>query len=645
MIFFPPPVQPFARRLSSTSSSPSSAGPSNTTLPEAPTPSRSADFFNVRRPRSVLRRASEPVTSVIEAKDGLSGRPGRSMSTSLPPPISALTTTLRFPRQDHAPITTASLPTNPRPVVSTFAKITRQGFGALPLELRVRIFQYLNVTDVMRAARVCRSWKMLAYDGTLWSNIDVTPFYKNISGEQLLALGVAAGGFLTVANFRGCIQLTNHALRTLAECCPNVHTLQLTGCSSASSASIACFLGQATHLRVLDLSGLVNVSNHTLQTVAASCPELRKLNVAWCKNISALGIQAIARGCPKLTYLKINGCQHLDDPTMEALGSSLSILTHLCLASCTTLTDATLLSFLAATHGQLTHLNLSQCQRLTDEVLRHLATHATNLTHLELTGCAALTDPGFATLCARVQSLTYLDLEDCIAISDAAVRTISASQPNLRRLALSNCGEITDDAVTHLLTRGSCARTIEHLELDNCSQVTDAALATLAQHLATLPEDAAPIQAMASSPDSVSFFSSSPPVGSPSSAFFSPPSSSITSTHPPLNPPTKRKLSIEVYDCAKITEQGIREACRRAPPGKLRIKSFYSWRDARGRDDPDSDSDDEMPDADGGRTTAVGAAVAMAAAAAQHLQAGQLAARRRRAQARATQTDIGCIIL
>lgn len=61
---------------------------------------------------------------------------------------------------------------------------------------------FLNLSFCLLSTQVCRAWKMLAYDGTLWSNIDVTPFYRNISGEQLQALGIAAGGFLKVANFR-----------------------------------------------------------------------------------------------------------------------------------------------------------------------------------------------------------------------------------------------------------------------------------------------------------------------------------------------------------------------------------------------------------------------------------------------------------
>ncbi|KAH8556919.1 hypothetical protein BGW37DRAFT_416514, partial [Umbelopsis sp. PMI_123] len=426
----------------------------------------------------------------------------------------------------------------------------------LLVELRIRILQLLTVTDLMKAAMVCHDWKNLAFDGSLWSNIDVTPYYKNITTEQLLALGVAAGGFLKIANFRGCIQLTGQSLRTLAECCPNVEVLQLNGCRTVSTPSIACFVSQASRLQVLDVSGLDSIKNHTLQAIASSCPMLRKLNVAWCRNINADGIHSIVQGCKRVEYLKMNGCAQLDESTMTAIGENLMDLKRLCLASCSDIKDSAMLAFLTASHGKLTHLNLSNCVKLTDLLASSVTKHCPLLTHLELACCSLITDDGLTYMVSRLPGLINLDLEDIFQITDVSVREIATHQKNLRRLCLSGCVQVTDSAIINLVLEGECAHSLEQLELANCSLITDRALTTIATHLAA--KDISSMQ----SPilDSTSVFSSK-----------------------------KRQLSVEVLDCNNITESGVRSALDQAAP-LLEIKSFYSWNDNRRRAQADAEA-------------------------------------------------------
>jgi len=75
-------------------------------------------------------------------------------------------------------------------------------FDKLPLEIKVKIFKCFDVFEVVRAAMVCRAWYSLAFDGSLWSRLDVAPFYQRIKTDQLTALWKAAGGFLKEVNFR-----------------------------------------------------------------------------------------------------------------------------------------------------------------------------------------------------------------------------------------------------------------------------------------------------------------------------------------------------------------------------------------------------------------------------------------------------------
>lgn len=396
----------------------------------------------------------------------------------------------------------------------------------LPDELQIKILSYLPPIERLKAAGVCQKWKRLAFDGTLWTKIDTRPFYRIIPPEQLLHLGMAAGKFLREANFRGCLQLTGHGLRTLSNYCPNIHNLQLRDCRSLSTHSIACFLHTATQLQALDLSCLDTVTNTTLHSVA-QLPSLERLNLAWCRNISGAGLQAVARSCIHLTFLNLNGCPQLDETTMATLGHSLTHIQQLSVASCTSLTDQALLSFLQNELAHLSHLNVSQCARLSDASLRHIALYCTQLSKLELAGCVLLTDQGFCFLAPRVTSLVHLDLEDLQQISGTTVKALANHEPCLQHLSLANCTHIADDAIIHLVLYGVC-RQLARLELDN-SMITDRALHIIAMFLARQSQI--------------------------------------------------KKLHIQVLDCANVFEEGVKSAMATAG-SVLSIKSFYTWQES-----------------------------------------------------------------
>ncbi|KAL1917721.1 uncharacterized protein VTP21DRAFT_3555 [Calcarisporiella thermophila] len=437
-----------------------------------------------------------------------------------------------------------------------FAACPGIGFEQLPLELRVKIFRYLNVPNLMKAARVCRSWRDLAYNGALWSHIDATPFYKTIPAEQLLMLGVAAGGFLRVANFRGCVQLQSHALRTLAECCGNIQILHLSGCRSPSAASIAYLLRHLRDLLVLDVSGLNNINNYTLFTIAASCPRLERLNLAWCRGISSRGVEAVLRGCSRLRWLRLDGCITITDEMMLENFCAPPELRFISLAS-THVQDRGI-EALAKQCPKLVHLNLSGC-RITDHALRQLALHCPNLERLELAECRALTDEGFTFLALRCPNIHSLDLENCIEITDRTLQAFAGLR-RLSRLCLSYCENITDEGVASVL-RG-CRDTLTAIELDNCASLTDSVLQSAGALLGQcLPPPLTPTTSLA-----------------PSEVPPSPRSSSTAK---------RRRVSIEVYDCRSITLSAVLEAQRTAPI--LSVKSYYTWHRRPSTDEDDAE--------------------------------------------------------
>lgn len=367
---------------------------------------------------------------------------------------------------------------------------------------------------------------------------------------------------LFVIHIRGCVQLTGHGLRILSTHCPNLQSVCFKDCRGVSTASLAFFLERAACLRDLDVSGVDSVRDTTLQRLATHCPSITALNLDWCRNVTGQGMQHLSRktSCLSLRKLRMSGCPKLTEASLAAL--STHPLLQLSLAHCTSLTDA-LVARLMPQHD-LTYLDLTGCATLSDTTLRCLAGNATRLTHLAVAGCIHLTDQGFCQLAPRLTDLESVDLEDLHQITGATVKAFAMHQPLLKSLCLSNCVQVSDDAIMQLVLDGVC-RNLAVLELDNCT-VTDHCLEAISRHL-TEPEQELAL------PDS---------------------SISLQSRNKPQR---QSRLSIQVLDCANISEAGVHKALERASP-RLDIKSFYSWQepadDETGEDEDEEDEEDEL---------------------------------------------------
>ncbi|ORZ03228.1 hypothetical protein BCR43DRAFT_520409 [Syncephalastrum racemosum] len=430
-------------------------------------------------------------------------------------------------------------------------------FFRLPEELQIRILGLLSTQERVAVSAVCQRWQGLVYDGSLWTCIDASSFYRIIPADQLVRLGMAGGKFLRILNLRGCVQLTGHGLRTLSTHCPNLHTVCFKDCRGVSTASLAFFLEHAAHLCDIDVSGVDSVRDSTLQKLVAHCPSVTALNLDWCRNVTGRGLQYLSRNATALCLrkLRISGCPKLTEESLETLQAH--PFEQLSLAHCTSLTDALVARLMPQPY--LSHLNLTGCVTLSDATLRCLAGSATRITHLAVAGCVHLTDQGFCHLATRLADLEAIDLEDLHQITSATITAFATYQPHLKSLCLSNCVQISDDAIINLILNGVC-RNLCVLELDNCT-VTDHCLDTISRHLIK-PEWESPL-----------------------------PDSSI-SLRPSRKPQRPARLSIQVLDCANISEAGVQKALERASP-RLNIKSFYSWQDPADDDDGGEDEEEE----------------------------------------------------
>ncbi|CAG8662460.1 677_t:CDS:2, partial [Ambispora gerdemannii] len=368
-------------------------------------------------------------------------------------------------------------------------------FDKLPLEVKVKIFKCLNVIEKERLnglllyalyvdcgyliqlfylMSVCRSWYSLAFDGSLWSKLNVAPFYQKISAYQLVALWKSAGGFLREVNFRGCVQLSSLNIRELTPYCPNIQKLDISGCRNIDFAAIDFLLSHLHDLEELNISclDLKSSQNYYTRTLAKQCKKLKKVNMSWCRCMTARDVETLVKGCKKLTSLKLDGLAKLNESTFVLIGE-LRHLQVLSLDSCPTVDDnliaalfqsgssndnsSTIAATMTTTTYSLspppiTHLNLSNNPHLTDIALQDIADFCPTLTHLQLHGCPGFTDSGLINLASKCTELQAIDLEDCnTAVNDDVLEAFAAHLVKLRRICLSYCDQITDEGVTNLL--------------------------------------------------------------------------------------------------------------------------------------------------------------------------------------------------
>lgn len=59
-------------------------------------------------------------------------------------------------------------------------EVNENTIANLPHEILLFIFKKLNINDVCRIARVCKSFRRAAYDDTLWYHIDLTDLILNL---------------------------------------------------------------------------------------------------------------------------------------------------------------------------------------------------------------------------------------------------------------------------------------------------------------------------------------------------------------------------------------------------------------------------------------------------------------------------------
>ncbi|PAA72694.1 hypothetical protein BOX15_Mlig033201g1, partial [Macrostomum lignano] len=343
----------------------------------------------------------------------------------------------------------------------------------LPKEIILRVFSHLDLVTLCRCSQVCKFWHQLAFDGSIWQNVSLFEYGKDITGAMVETLAKRCGGFLRSLNLRGCQNLNDSAMRAFSYHCVNLERLNLSDCRKLTNE--ACkHIRSCQNLLSLKVNSISNISDDGVRYLA-KCERLVELDMSWC-NISDEGLTRLAQSCRHLAALQLRGCRDITSHGVAELSRHCTGLRVLSLYECGHNIRDEAMQALGANCPELRTLCLSHCGHVTDTGMIGLAAGCGQLRNLEVAGCRLLSDSGFQALARGCPQLERLDLEDCVQVTDITLAALAAHCSHLRILTLSYCELLTDDGIRQL-AGGLCApESLQVLELDNCPHITDTAL-------------------------------------------------------------------------------------------------------------------------------------------------------------------------
>ncbi|XP_072272698.1 S-phase kinase-associated protein 2 isoform X1 [Pyxicephalus adspersus] len=260
------------------------------------------------------------------------------------------------------------------------SKISTPGISwdSLPDELLLGIFSYLHLTDLLKVSRVCKRWRRLSCDESLWHSLDLTG--KHLVDEvigNLLSLGVVVLRCprtcigepmfkqikplrLQHADFSHC-NISADTLQSIISRCHKLQDLSLEGLTL--SDDIICAIAQNSDLERLNLGGCFGFSSESLAHMLKSCSRLDELNLSWC-DFTTSHVKSAVDNFPKsLTQLNFSGYrQNLEIADVEALVHRCPDLTNLDLSDSVLLTPDCFPALHQLPHLQ--HLGLSRCYQI-----------------------------------------------------------------------------------------------------------------------------------------------------------------------------------------------------------------------------------------------------------------------------------------
>ncbi|XP_062196759.1 uncharacterized protein LOC133899728 [Phragmites australis] len=147
-----------------------------------------------------------------------------------------------------------------------------------------------------------------------------------------------------------------------------------------------------SNMRELAFAGCLKLTSSSVKTIAESCPQLSSLDLRNLNRLRDSALRNLRNGCRLIKILKLQRNTFSDEAVSQYLEESGGCLTELMLNNVEKAGDLTALAIAGKCSAGLEVLDLSFCRELTNEALGLIVDSCSSLRILKLFGCTQITD-------------------------------------------------------------------------------------------------------------------------------------------------------------------------------------------------------------------------------------------------------------
>nr|CAD7394401.1 unnamed protein product [Timema cristinae] len=335
----------------------------------------------------------------------------------------------------------------------------------LPDKVLLNIFSYLSHREICRVARVCKKWRMMAYDTRLWKSVSLRPEISGLhvgSLESLLALiSIRFGPSLRYIELP--IELITHTvLHELANKCPNLTHMLLDFSTAMQLHDFSEMQAFPTKLKymVICLSEVIfmegfmrkiyNFINgleilHLIGTYEKVEEEEEEI-------YEVINVHKLKGATPNLRVINLYGINFVDDSHIEAFSSNCIQLECLAVNYCSKVTGSSLKTLFQRSR-RLRCLLMNGTSLVSEHVLQ-VEWEKAALQELDITATDLSTE-ALIDMLTRIPGLRFLSAGQLNGFNDSVLKAFMelGNPRNLIALDLDSSDNLTDDALHKFLSR------------------------------------------------------------------------------------------------------------------------------------------------------------------------------------------------
>jgi F-box/leucine-rich repeat protein 7 len=292
----------------------------------------------------------------------------------------------------------------------TEPRIVQKAKPVLPDDLLVRVFEHLDIFELMKTRLVSNHWAELIKDSPdILQYLDLSAYNRWVTDEVLInTICPFVGTRPKYIDISNCFHVTDEGFTALAATCAGtVKSWRMKSVWDITGQAVLDMVNKAKGLEDIDLSNCRKVGDNLLARVVGWVVPEASPNMQQGQQVatrrSGKGGQSSNQnqqqaapgtvvGCPQLKRLTLSYCKHITDRSMAHIAvHASSRLEEMDLTRCTTISDGGFQHWSIYPFPRLRKLCLADCTYLTDHAIVCLTNAAKGLKELDLV--SALSSP------------------------------------------------------------------------------------------------------------------------------------------------------------------------------------------------------------------------------------------------------------